>query len=1110
MPDREYPLTPGQQRMWFLQQLDPSDVSENLVTLRRLTGPLDPDAFRRAVAVVVARHEPLRTSFAEVDGVPVQRVADRVEVPVALHDLRAEPDPEAAALRLAEACGGRPYPTAAGPLLRIALYRTGERTHVLLLAAHHLVSDGWSIRLLLDELLAAHRAVADGREPQLPPLEGGFGDHVMWRRARAEGPAADRPAAYWAAELAAPPGRGLPPGTPPPRPAAGADGRAHWVRAEVDAASAAAVEGFAREHGCTPFMAWLALYQLLVGRHTGQDDLVVGAPTAGRERRADEHLVGCFTTVLPLRADLGGGAGFAALLARTRATVTGALSHPQVPYERLLGELGTARGEGQRQLFRHWFNLHTESAAAPATSPAADAGPPAAESAPSLTPDAGRLVVEALPGLPAPTPFDTSLDAWPAADGGLHLLLAYDPAVLDAAAAQALLDRLPILAGHALAEPERPLAALSLLSPDEDGALLRGPDGVPDDPETVLDLLLRQATATPDAVALRDGERAFTYRELIAGARRAEAAVRAVGALPRTPVGLYGARSAELLAGMLGILLADCAYLPLDPALPAPRLHAMLHGAGATAVLATPDAPVVDTDLPTTRLTPLDSPQPPSEQREFAPATPSAPPAPLAPPTPPAPADPAYVLHTSGSTGEPKAVSVPHRALLARVRWMGAAYGLGPGERVLQFASPGFDTHVEEVFPALTHGAEVVLLPVPPAELPDWLGSPQGRTLTVLDLPTAYWQELVAAGAAVPWPPALRTVVLGGDQVASAAVAAWRARFGDRVELWNTYGPTEAAVIATACRLGPADATARPDIGRPIAATVAHLLDDGGRPVPPGVPGELWLGGDGLADGYLGRPDLTAERFAADPFTGGRMYRTGDLARLRPDGSLEFLGRRDRQLKVRGHRVEPAEVEAALLGQPGVAQAVVDLHDEAGRQLLTAWLVPTDPERPPHGEELRRRLRAVLPAHLVPDVCLPLERLPLTVRGKLDRAALPSPATAAPAAGVGVGVVAERVPPGTDAEHLVAETWAEVLGLDADRIGAHDDFFALGGHSLLAVRVLARLRAALELNLPVRVLFEAPTVAGTAAAVEELLLAEIDALSEDEVRALIDEDAPTA
>ncbi|RKE21816.1 non-ribosomal peptide synthetase [Streptomyces sp. TLI_171] len=1076
MSDREYPLTPGQQRMWFLQHLDPADVSENLVTLRRLTGPLDPAAFRRALDLVIARHEPLRTSFAEVDGAPVQRVDDGARVPVALHDLRSEADPEAAAVRLAEHLGGQPYALEHGPLLRVGLYRTGESTHLLLLAAHHLVSDGWSIRLLLDELLAAYGATAAGRLPQLPPLPGGFGDHVMWQRARAEGPAADRAAAHWAAELAAPPGRGLPPGTAPlPGPAA--DGRAHWVRAEVDSAAAAALEAFARQRSCTPFMAWLALYQLLVARHTGQHDLVVGTPTAGRERRADEHLVGCFTAVLPLRADLGGQGGFAALLDRTRTTVTGALSHPQVPYERLLGALGTARAEGQRQLFRHWFNLHTESAAGAAPA------------------DTGPLRVEALPGAPAPTPFDTALDAWPDAGGALHLVLAYDPAVLDAGTAQALLDRLPVLARHALARPELPLGELSLLAPGEDGAPLSGPPGVLDDPETVLDLLLRQGARTPDAIALRDGERTFNYRELLAESHRAAAAVREVGALPRTPVGLYGPRSAELVTGMLGILLAGCAYLPLDPALPAARLRSMLHTAGATAVLTTPHTTPTDTGLPTAFLEPAPAPAP-ATLHHLPPAQPFS-------PASPSPADPAYVLFTSGSTGEPKAVAVSHRALLARVRWMGSAYGLGPGERVLQFASPGFDTHVEEIFPALSHGAEVVLLPVPSAELPDWLGGPQGRTLTVLDLPTAYWQELVAAGPAVPWPPALRTVVLGGDQVTADAVAVWRELFGDRVELWNTYGPTEATVIATAARLGAPDALARPGIGRPIAATVAHLLDDGRRPVPPGVPGELWLGGDGLADGYLGRPELTADRFVPDPFTGGRMYRTGDLARLRPDGALEFLGRLDRQLKVRGHRVEPAEVEAALLRHPGVARAVVDLSDEAGRQTLTAWVVP-EAEQLLRPEELRQHLRALLPAHLVPDACVLLDRLPLTVRGKLDRAALPAPAgAAAPAA-------AERTAPRTDAEQLVAEVWAEVLGLDEGRVGVHDDFFALGGHSLLAVRVLARLRTALELDLPVRVLFTAPTVAGTAAAVEELLLAEIDALSEDEVRALIDGAVPTA
>ncbi|WP_405009089.1 amino acid adenylation domain-containing protein [Kitasatospora sp. NBC_01539] len=1114
MSDREYPLTPGQERMWFLQRVDPDDVSENLVTVRRLTGPLDPAAFQRAVDTVVGRHEPLRASFAEVDGAPVQRIDGGARVGVAVHDLRAAADPEAAAVSRAGRRGLEPYAPDRGPLLRVELYRTGERTHVLLVAAHHLVSDGWSIRLLLDELVTAHDAAVAGQVPRLPSVEGGFGDHVMWQRSRAAGPAADRALAHWSAELAAPPARGLPPAAAPARPAPDRDRATSWVRAGVDGALAAAVEGCARSRGCTPFMAWLALYQLLVARHTGQDDLVVGAPTAGRERSADEHLIGCFTAVLPLRADLGGDVTFEGLLDRTRSAVTGALSHPQVPYERLLGALGTAREEGQRQLFRHWFNLHTEAAPAPARAAAASGA-----TAP------GVLRVEALPGEPAPTPFDTALDAWPHADG-LHLVLGHDPAVLDGAAAQALLDRLPLLARAAVAQPGVPVAELSLLAPGEHGSLLHGPADTAaagDEDETVVSLLLRQAARTPDAPAVRDGERVLSYRELLAEAQRAAVAVRAMGALPGTPVGLHGERSAASVAGIWGILLAGCGYLPLDPGLPPERARAMLNRAGATAVLTTTATTTTATTasgttdaglgLPTAALSPhIADPGTPAHPTD--PAHP-ADPATFADPAGPAPGDLAYVLHTSGSTGEPKAVAVPHRALTARVRWMGEAYGLGPGERVLQFAALGFDTHVEEIFPALTHGAEVVLLPVPAAELPDWLGGPDGGALTVLDLPTAYWQELVAAGPSVPWPPALRTVVLGGDQVAAASVAAWRERFGDRVELWNTYGPTEAAVIATATRLGAADTHGRPGIGRPIAATGAYVLDDGRRPVPAGVPGELWLAGAGIADGYLGRADLTADRFTDDPYGPpgpgappaaagrGRMYRTGDLARLRPDGTLEFLGRRDRQLKVRGHRVEPAEVEAALLRHPGVARAVVDLHDDAGRQTLAAWVVAAPGTDAPQPDALRRHLRGLLPAHLVPDAYAVLDRLPLTVRGKVDRAALPAPGGAADGA---TGPATVRTPPRTDAEHLVAEVWAEVLGLE--QVGVHDDFFTLGGHSLLAVRVLARLRAALGLDLPVRTLFTAPTVAGTAAAVEDLLLAEIDALSDDEVHALIQEGGP--
>ncbi|MQY10736.1 Linear gramicidin synthase subunit D [Streptomyces sp. RB5] len=1052
MADAEYPLTPVQERMWFLHRIDPDDTSENLATVRTLHGPLDADALARALHAVAGRHEPLRTCFAESgeDGTPVQRVT-ALGPELVRHEVRDRQE----ALRLAGERGAEPYRLETAPLVRAELYRVAQDEHVLLLGAHHLVSDGWSIQLLLAELGRFYADFAAGTTPDPEPVEAGFGDHVMWRRSRLEGPEADGALAHWTAELADPPGPGLPPGPAPLEAGAGAP-----ARTRVDAATADAVAALAQEHGCTPFMAWLALFQLLVGRHTGQEDVIVGSAFAGRERPVDEALVGCFTAVLPLRADLGGEVSFAGLLARTRRTVTGALTYPQVPYERLLSDLGSARDQGQRQLFRHWFNLHTESAA-----------DGIGEFAPGLR-------IGSVPSDPPPTPFDLSLDGW-FRDGGLDLVLVRDPALLAAGDAQALLDRLPVLARAAVAEPDTPVDRLSLLGPDETGALLYESGG---ETETVVAGLLRQAAATPDAPAVEDEAAGvvLSYRELCAAAGRVAELLRAAGAVPGTPVGVVGGRSARTLTGIFGALFAGCAYLPLDPEHPVERLAAMVRRAEATALLVSGDGPVVPGGLPTVVMTEL-----PADAGEV-PGVPGV-----------RPEDPAYVLYTSGSTGVPKAVTVPHRALAVRTGWMRRAYGLGPGERVLQFAALGFDAHVEEIFPALCSGATVVLPPVPSAELPDWLA---GGRITVLDLPTAYWQELVAAGDTVVWPAGLRVVIIGGDQVYARSVAAWRERFGDGVELWNTYGPTEACVIATAVRLGPADARRRPGIGRPVAATGAYVLDAGRGPVPAGVPGELWLAGDGLADGYAGSRELTAERFTGDPFrAGGRMYRTGDLARLRADGTLEFLGRTDRQLKVRGHRVEPAEVEAALLADAGVAEAVVGLYDDAGRQSLAAWVVPAAGASLA-GEEVRRRLRGLLPGHLVPSAVVMLGRLPLTTHGKVDRAALPAPGPAADAA--------PRVEPRTDAELLVAEVWQEVLG--AGPVGVTEDFFALGGHSLLALRVVARLRSALGVDVPVRALFDAPTVAGVAAVVEDLLLADIAALSDDEVRRMLEEGDPAA
>ncbi|GAA3035112.1 hypothetical protein GCM10017559_73330 [Streptosporangium longisporum] len=536
-------------------------------------------------------------------------------------------------------------------------------------------------------------------------------------------------------------------------------------------------------------------------------------------------------------------------------------------------------------------------------------------------------------------------------------------------------------------------------------------------------------------------------------------------------VGVCLDRSPDVVAALLATWRAGAAYLPLDPDHPAERLAFVLDDSAARLVLT---SAALAHRLPgTARLAHVDTPAT-APLNVAAPAS-----APVSGPVPlsgrSAPDDAAYVIYTSGSTGTPKGVVVSHRNLAARVAWMREAYGLRPDDRVVQFASLSFDTHAEEIYPTLASGARLELLPDGGVSLPDHLGG-----VTVLDLPTAYWHALVDEIDEIGWPPSLRLVILGGEQVHEAAVTRWRERFGDRVRLVNTYGPTETTIIATTAELD--GSPGRPPIGTPIGDTSVLILD-GGEAVPPGAPGELCVGGAGVAVGYLDRPDLTAERFTV--LGGERIYRTGDRARWRADGRLEFLGRLDDQVKVRGFRIEPGEIEARLLTCPGVGQAAVAVH----RETLVGYVVGEDA---PTGEELAARLAATLPAHMVPALWVSLPGLPLTANGKLDRAALPAPE---------LGPLTRTAPRG-DAEELVAEIFGEVLGIEG--VGAFDDFFALGGHSLLATRAVARIRAAVEVDVPIRTLFARSTVAGLAAAVEELLVAELAGLSDEEAEHLVE------
>ncbi|WP_062348847.1 non-ribosomal peptide synthetase [Herbidospora yilanensis] len=622
------------------------------------------------------------------------------------------------------------------------------------------------------------------------------------------------------------------------------------------------------------------------------------------------------------------------------------------------------------------------------------------------------LTVTDLPGGHAQAKFDLLLEAWQDAEG-LHVQLEYDTLLYDAATAEGLAARLRTLLLGVAADPARRLSELPLLTRADHAFLHEAGHGPAlTDPERVPAMIARQIAERPGAVAIRTDGRTVAYGELPIAVHENGRTIREVG-LDRTPEGI---------GALLAAWASGAAYLPVDPALPEAR-KAFLRAEAA------------------------------GGSHE----------------------DAAYVLFTSGSTGTPKGVVVGHRALATRVAWMREAYGLTPADHVVQFAAYSFDTHAEEIYPALAAGATLELLPGGPLTLPAFLASPRGRDVTVLDLPTAYFHELVTLD--VELPPGLRLVILGGEELSGAAVARWRERFGDSVRLVNTYGPTEATIIATA-----GDVTGeeeRPSIGRPVGGVVALVLDAHGRPVPPGMPGELCLGGPGLADGYLNRPALTAERFR--PTLQGRLYLTGDRARFLADGRLEFLGRVDDQVKVRGHRIEPAEVELRLTAHPAVTGAVV----VADADRLVAYVTGTR-------TDLAEWAGDALPAYMVPSVWMWLDALPLTPHGKVDKRALP-----APDAGASLG----HVEPRGDAEALVAEVYDSVLGLTG--VGALDDFFAIGGHSLLAARALARIKAITGIEVPIRVIFDCPTVEKLAAVLEEMIVAELDELSDEEAAALV-------
>ncbi|WP_063795849.1 non-ribosomal peptide synthetase/MFS transporter [Streptacidiphilus griseoplanus] len=1043
------PLSSGQERLWFMEQFAPGGAGYVLAPTRRLRGPLDHGALDAALTDLVARHESLRMSFTGTEeGTARVVVADPGPVTARLMEA-ADDDPAASAAALVRDAVAEPFDLACGPLLRPLLVRLGPEDHVLALVLHHIVCDGWSVDLLQRELDALYTQHAHGVPARLPALEVQFGDYAYWQRGRLEDGSLAGDRAYWQRELAGVPPLDLPGDRPRP-PVLTFGGAAHsfrWDRALTDR-----VNALARTCGASPYMVLLAAYQVLLARHSGARDFAIGSPVAGRLHRELEGVVGAFVNMLPIRTRLADDPTFGQLVRRVRETTLDAHAHQEVPFEQMVADLAVVRDVSRSAVFQTTFAFQNY-------------GDRTARPAPT------GWQAEGFTFEGTSTHFDLALYMSEQEDG-LSGLFTYRSDLFDTATVERFAERLTVLVTAAAADPDLPVSALPLLGDAERTAVLtdwaNGPALPPPGPPTLTRLFTDTAAAHPQAPALVFEDRTLSYRELDRRSNRLARRLRALGVGPDDRVAVCLEQSPDLAVGLLAALKAGAGYLPMDPEQPPARLCGLLADAGVAAL-------VTDSAL-AGRLPDYDGPRilldgPPTGQHTGRDDEDDAP-----LPESSGPDHLAYVIYTSGSTGRPKGVAVQHRQILNYLAGVRDRLRIVPGASYGLLQSLSFDFSITMLYLAFATGGRVHLLPrrtagVELAERMERLG---------IDYLKMTPSHLAALTADVPVERLLprRALVLGGE--ASSYAWARELAAAGRCAVFNHYGPTEATVGITVHEVPagppPEEAAGTTPIGRPLPGARCLVLDGGMQPVPPGAPGELYLGGDRLARGYLGRPDLTDERFVEDPHgpPGGRLYRTGDLARWRSDGTLEFLGRSDHQIKVRGYRVEPGEIEAALTDLlPGVTQAVVLARGEGVRQTLVAYLErPGGTELPPPAE-LRARLLEVLPDYMVPARWVALEQFPLQAHGKVDRRALPEPEDAP---------VTGHEPPATLEEQLIAGMWAELL--DLPQVGATDDFFDLGGHSLLATQVVARLRRAFpERAAPIGLmdLFQHSTVRALAA-----------------------------
>ncbi|SES35078.1 amino acid adenylation domain-containing protein [Lentzea xinjiangensis] len=1069
-PHLPVPLSFSQERMWLYDRLEPNSSVSNLAFSFHLAGPLDTAALAEAVAEVQRRHAVLRTvhRVSTVDGVEGVAVQEPLPEPLPappVHDLSAAGDPLAAGRAWAREAAELPFALDTAPPFRWHLARLGADEHLLLLCAHHIAADGWSESVLNRELGALYDAFAAGRPSPLAPLPVQYRDYAAWQRARSTGPAFQSAVDEVAERLAGVPDTLALPFDRKPRADSGFGGGtlAHRLPADL----VAAVAAFAKARSASPFMVLLAAFGTLLSRHSGQSDMVIGAPTAGRARTELEGLVGFFVNTLPLRVDLTGDPAFGELVARVRDGALDSYSREDVPFEQVVERLAPQRDPGRQRLVQVMFQLHNTPAC------------PLALSGLTVTPEQVFTNSSAL---------DLTLSLIDRGDE-LEGLWEYRGALFDVATVRRLQHCYEVLLRAAVTDPDSPVSRLPLLPADERHALLhtRNASEFPREAACVHELFAAQAAATPDAVAVSGDDAELSYRDLDLHANRIAHLLRRHGVGPDVPVGVLLDRSVQLLPALMGILKAGGAYLPIGTEAPAPRVRQLLDSARPPVCLVRPDLADTVRELG-------------SEPIVLTPDLAAAAGEPDTPPdTGVTPEHLVAVFYTSGSTGAPKGVMCRHAGWANRMQWMQRAHGLRPGEAVLLKTPLTFgDSAVELLWPLLAGGRVALLEPgrhrdpraIIEATLRHGAVHVQfvpGMLGLVLDTMTD--DECAQISARV------RTLLSSGEAISAELVRRFRDRFGDTVALDNTWGMTEASIDSS---LHVCDGTDTAEgvpvpIGFPVDNCQTYVLDEHLEPVPVNVLGDIHVGGAGLARGYLRDPRRTADAFRPNPHRPGeRLYATGDRGYVRADGQVVHVGRVDGQVKIRGARIEIGEVEAALHTHPDVDDGAVGVWEPSpGDRRLVAYAVPVAGAVLTPASVLDH-LKRQLPSYSVPSTALLLEEFPRNPNGKLDRKQLPLPDESSARR-------AAYVAPRTPVEELVAGVWCQVLGVE--RVGAHDDFFALGGHSLLAIRAVVQIGSRVGTELAPNLMFDRTVLAQVADHVEAAVLADVSAMTDDDALA---------